>query len=144
MKRRLSIWLKYKLTRFYLRVINFKRSIDSTILNDEQKKGVRILKLLAADKDSEILMAPISNRYFIKNEEIFIVLDLYCITIINSVYHYDIHISEATNSELASFMRRTIEKRRTVMEREMRTKIEKSLDHIVVHLIDKFNKKGEA
>jgi hypothetical protein len=144
MKNKLFRWFKYRLTRLYLKIIGVKLSLDSTILNDEQKKGVRIVKMLATDKDSEILMAPISNRYFIKNDEIFVVLDLYRITVINSVYHYDIHVTENTSSELAAFMRRIIEKKRSLMEKEMRAKIEKSLDHIVVHLTEKFNKKGEA
>jgi hypothetical protein len=118
--------------------------LESSELNDEQRAGVKIVKMLAVQKDSEILMAPISNRYFIKNEEIFIVLDINRISIINSVYHYDIYINQNTNDHLVDFMRRIIEKRRTLMEKEMRSKIEKSLDHIVIHLTEKFNKKGEA
>lgn len=118
--------------------------MDSYTLNEEQKNGIRIAKILAVQPSSEILMAPISDRYFIKNQEIFIVIDLNRITIINSVYHYDIYISDRTTEQLILFIRRIIEKRRNLMEKEMLSKIEKSLDHIVINLTEKFNKKGEA
>lgn len=144
MKNTLARWLKYRCVRLYIRLTTFKRAMDSYTLNEEQKNGIRIAKILAVQPSSEILMAPISDRYFIKNQEIFIVIDLNRITIINSVYHYDIYISDRTTEQLILFIRRIIEKRRNLMEKEMLSKIEKSLDHIVINLTEKFNKKGEA
>ena len=76
MKNRILRWFKYKTTRFYLgylRMTGITKMLESSELNDEQRIGVKIVKMLAVQKDSEILMAPISNRYFIKNEEILIV-----------------------------------------------------------------------
>ena len=130
MKKKFLVWLKYKLSRRYLRV---KSSLNDK-LNDEQKNGIKIVKSLAVRHDSEILMAPLTDRYFIKNNEIFIILDLNTITIINSVYHYDIYITNKINLDLSKFIRRIIEKKRNKMEREIREKIEKSLGHIAVAL----------
>ena len=137
-------WLKYRFARAYAKLPKSSKSFDPSQLNDEQRASVKIVKILAVQPDSEILMAPITDRYFIKNEEIFIVIDVNRITIINSVYHYDIYVNSITTDYLVRFIRRIIERRRNLMEKEMRSKIERSLDHIVADLTQKFNKKGEA
>ena len=135
--------IRYKIKKFYL--LNFVPADRLALhkLNEEQKNGVSIFQTLVLHPDSEILMAPLSGKYYIKNEELFIVLDLNMISIINSVYHYDIYYEERETRYLAAYARRIIERRREKLEREMRSKINKSLTHLAKEVKIKFNKKGE-
>jgi hypothetical protein len=135
--------IKYKIKKFYLLKLNSSDRLKVEKLNDEQKKGLNIFKTLAVQPDSEILMAPISGKYYIRNEEIFIVLDINRLSVINSVYHYDIYYNETETRYLAGYIRRIIERRREKLEEKMRSKIDKSLSHLESDVKIKFNKKGE-
>lgn len=135
--------IQYKIRKFYVLKIGNRDRLKTDRLNEEQKKGVNIFKTLAVQPDSEILMAPLSGKYYIRNEEIFIVLDLNRLSVINSVYHYDIYYNEAETRYLANYIRRIIERRREKLEKKMRSKIDKSLSHLESDVKNKFNKKGE-
>lgn len=135
--------IQYKIRKFYVLKIGNRDRLKTDLLNEEQKKGVNIFKTLAVQPDSEILMAPLSGKYYIRNEEIFIVLDLNRLSVINSVYHYDIYYNEAETRYLANYIRRIIERRREKLEKKMRSKIDKSLSHLESDVKNKFNKKGE-
>lgn len=134
-------WFKSKLIRWYLNSNNNK--LNSS-LNEEQQSCIKIIKLLASQSESEILMAPISEKFYIKNGEIFIIIAISKISIINSVYHYDISTNEKMDREIYRVMRRVLENRRNKLEIEMRSKVKKSLFGIAEHLSTKFNKKGEV
>ena len=137
-------WFKYRYARTYLKLPKLERSLNLLELNDEQISGLQLVRLLAHNPTSEILMAPISDRYYLRNGEIFIVIDINRISIINSIYHYDIYVSETLGNYLIRFLRKVIEKRRIRMEREMKSKITKSLSIIVNEIQAEFNKKGEV
>lgn len=141
--KRLFRALRYKIRKFYVLKFGNRDRLKTDLLNEEQKKGVNIFKTLAVQPDSEILMAPLSGKYYIRNEEIFIVLDLNRLSVINSVYHYDIYYNEAETRYLANYIRRIIERRRDKLEKKMRSKIDKSLSHLESDVKNKFNKKGE-
>lgn len=141
--KRLFRAIRYKIRKFYVLKIGNRDRLKTDLLNEEQKKGVNIFKTLAVQPDSEILMAPLSGKYYIRNEEIFIVLDLNRLSVINSVYHYDIYYNEAETRYLANYIRRIIERRREKLEKKMRSKIDKSLSHLESDVKNKFNKKGE-
>lgn len=135
--------IRYRIRKFYVLKFGNRDRLKTDLLNEEQKKGVNIFKTLAVQPDSEILMAPLSGKYYIRNEEIFIVLDLNRLSVINSVYHYDIYYNEAETRYLANYIRRIIERRREKLEKKMRSKIDKSLSHLESDVKNKFNKKGE-
>jgi len=141
--KRLFRSIKYKIKKFYLLKLNSGDRLKLEKLNDEQKKGLTIFKTLAVQPDSEILMAPISGKYYIRNEEIFIVLDINRLSVINSVYHYDIYYNETETRYLAAYIRRIIERRREKLEEKIRSKIDRSLSHLESDVKNKFNKKGE-
>ena len=134
-------WFKSKLIRWYLNSNNNK--LNSS-LNEEQQSCIKIVKLLASQSESEILMAPISEKFYIKNGEIFIIIAISKISIINSVYHYDISTNEKMDREIYRVMRRVLENRRNKLEIEMRSKVKKSLSGIASHLSTRFNNKGEV
>jgi hypothetical protein len=135
---RLRKRIKYRFSKTYIKVSSFPTSFDSADLSAEQQSCVKIIKLLATDSDSEILMAPISEKYYIRKDEIFIVIDRNIVSVINSVYHYDFSFSDKLHGHLTSFLRRVIENRRVKMEATMRSKIQRSLTHIYDDLCKKY------
>jgi hypothetical protein len=127
--------LKYFSAKTYLRVTSFSKLIDTVDLTVEQRTGLKIIKMLASQADSEILIAPISEKYYVKNRDIFIVIDREQVSILNSVYHYDLRFSDKVHSHLTSFLKRVIENRRSKMETMMRAKVQRSLTHIYTELL---------
>jgi hypothetical protein len=126
--------LKYFSAKTYLKVASFSKLIDDADLTVEQRTGLKIIKMLASRAESEILIAPISEKYYVKNRDIFIVIDRNHVSIINSVYHYDLRFSDRVHGHLTSFLRRVIENRRSKMEATMRAKVQRSLAHIHAEL----------
>jgi hypothetical protein len=137
--------IKYKAFRAYLKM-PFSKRFDESKLNDEQRAGIKIVKTLAVQPSSEILLAPISNKYYIENDEVFVIVSEGKVSIINSVYHYDIYNTDGVSSHLIQFINQVIEKRSLSVERRVRAKIEKSLGTVLEDLNVKFkqNKKGEV
>lgn len=131
-------WIQFR----YLR----KRVKLASVFDGEHKKNpkqilaIKMVKLVASKVDSEILITPLSNKYYIRNGDIFIILECNMISIINTVYHYDIYINESIKSNLTSYLSRIVEHRRSKMEDEMRAKVQKSLQHILDSALFKFNK----
>ncbi len=126
--------LKYFSAKTYLRMTSFSKLIDESDLTDEQRTGLKIIKMLASRSDSEILIAPISEKYYVKNGDIFIVIDRDQVSILNSVYHYDLRFSDKVHGHLTFFLKRVIENRRSKMESTMRAKVQRSLTHIYSEL----------
>lgn len=127
---------KYFSAKTYLRVTSFAKLIDDSDLTVEQRTGLKIIKMLASRYDSEILMAPISEKYYVKNGDIFIVIDRDQVSILNSVYHYDLRFSDRVHGHLTIFLKRVIENRRSKMESTMRAKVQRSLTHIYSELCE--------
>lgn len=127
---RLFSWLKQRFIRAYLNLTWSARTLNEDALSEEQKIGIRLIKTLSSKPDSEILMAPISDRYYIKRGDIFVTISRDRVSIINSVYHYDIIYSEKAYGSIVGFIRRVIENRRMKLEATMTNKIERSLSHI--------------
>lgn len=135
-------WAIYRYRRAYLKVPYWTLGMDDSKLNDEQRLGIKIVKLLASKADSEILIAPISDRYYLKNGDLFVIVSNQQISIINSVYHYDIYNTDEINRHVIKYLRRVIENRRLRFEEQMRSKIERSLSNILVNLNEKFKKEA--
>lgn len=124
--------LERRLSRIYLKLTSFSssRTIDETTLSDEQQYGLKIIKLLASDSDSDIFMAPISEKYFIKSGETLVIFCGGQVSILNTIYHYDITYGDRAYIHILSYIRRIMERRRNKVENEARAKIKKSLSHV--------------
>jgi hypothetical protein len=87
---------------------------------------------LIHDKNSELLMAPISEKMYIKNQElgIFITKEGNEVTITNHMYSYFIKLNPKQSEKLNNFFLREMELRAKVMERELEGQIKHSLDKI--------------
>jgi len=140
---RVKTFFKYKSRRIYLKLSVNTLDIDISKLSEEQRAGIQIVKVLARNAESEILVAPISDRYYIRNGEFFIIVSYQQISIINSVYHYDIFNTESINRHIMRYLRRVMENRRSKMEQEVMNKIQKSLTTILIDIHMKLNDNQE-
>ena len=88
---------------------------------------------MISHKSSQFLLAPISMKRFIKNDElgIFIVLNSGRIKITNSVYHYDILLPEREWDRLCYIYDNKTESIRETMEETVFNKINSSLNTIL-------------
>lgn len=91
------------------------------------------LKLINSS-NSQLTMSPISNKRFIKNEDkdIFVIIDNRQISLINHVYGYNLVIEDDDMySDIVKNFDLTLEKRRLILENEMKENIRHSLQTIL-------------
>jgi hypothetical protein len=125
-------WLRYKVKKR-----NNQKEIKTT--DPVEQKGIEIFNSLLKDKDSVLHTAPLSAERFIENArlEMFIILSYNRLTIINSVYQYEIRISEKIEDQLQGIFNETQEKRAQVIKRKSTNKVKQSLDTIIEVLKNK-------
>ena len=100
-------------------------------LSRQERYAVIIVNKLLCDPDSDMLMHPSMDRYYIKCEPLgmFVVMDIRMseVSIINHVYSYHVKMSRrAMDNVLDKFVSET-EKRRLAMEKEYTSNIQFSL-----------------
>jgi hypothetical protein len=88
--------------------------------------------------DSELLISPLSGRYFLKNDrkQILIILTEYELVVINHVFGYNIKISQKLQRSLYQAFVSEVEQRRTAMENVFRQNVKHSLQSIISHIND--------
>ena len=128
--------IKTKLKKLYAKfVIWFQKKIrDNQRTNDENVKiCVSICRRLIKHENSKFVIAPISNKKYIKNKELglFVILDGGKVSITNHVYHYDVFLDfKEWESILRMYDART-EKEVQNYENEIKSQIEFSLSSIL-------------
>ena len=131
---------------FYRKLIKINRFYKSLFTEDEtsslteyQIKSLKLVNILISDKQSTILVSPLSDKRFIKSRDVeteisnqlHIILDNYSATIINHKYSYDVDFPHKTYQKLILDIDKEIERRRRRMENEIRKNITHSLDIII-------------
>lgn len=121
--------IRYKL---FLRRINKFTSFESELSKVNTSQCSYICRKLVHDKNSELLIAPISNKMYIKNQElgIFITKDGNEITITNHTYSYFIKLGQNQSDKLNTYFLKEMEVRAKDMEKELEGQIKHSLDRI--------------
>ena len=121
--------IRYKL---FLRTINRVTSMESEISKVNTSQCTFICRKLIHDKNSELLIAPISEKMYIKNQElgIFITKEGNEVTITNHTYSYFIKLNPHQSDKLNTFFLREMEIRAKDMEKELEGQIKHSLDRI--------------
>lgn len=109
----------------------FKKEL---VLDDIQQKAYKIVVRLINDQDSDLLIAPISKKKFIKNKDIFITLNREKVNIINGVYHYDIYIQDKVYEHLKDKFNKKLESKRIIMENQIKSNVKNSLDTILSNI----------
>jgi len=106
--------------------------MESELSKVNTSQSTFICRKLIHDKNSELLIAPISEKLYIKNQElgIFITKEGNEVTITNHTYSYFIKLNSNQSEKLNNFFLREMELRAKVMEQELEGQIKHSLDKI--------------
>ena len=102
----------FKKTRLkiYLKLRSISRANMSSVDKNEIKSSA-ICRRLISHPDSKFLIAPLSNKRYIKNDPLgmFIVLSDNQINITNHVYNYDVNVSSVISNKLDTMFDNKVE-----------------------------------
>jgi hypothetical protein len=123
----------FKVKRFYakLRIERNRKIINSFEMNE--KKAVRIFMAMLRDSNSSFRIAPFTREKIIENRDrvMFINLADDRVTIINSVYQYDIKIAPRTSELLNNKFNEASQRRAIQVKSQWNNKVSQSLDSII-------------
>jgi len=124
--------------------IEFRRKtkIPEEAKSEYTYEFMAIHKKLIKDKETELLIAPISAKRYLKNENfgITIVLHKRNAEIINHVYSYSIHLDDKSWEKVDREFDEELEKRSEEFEVEITANIKKSLKNILNSMTPKNEK----
>lgn len=98
-----------------------------------EREALGIYRTILHDPDTDVLTAPLSGKYYMKNSRNKLLLVLSHtrrLSIINSVYGYDIELGEQLYRVLEQEFNEEMENRQTKFEGEFKSNIEHSLHRI--------------
>lgn len=105
--------------------------------NSSDRDACILFRKMILQKDSELLISPISSKYFVKNEanHVLIILSDYELVVINHVFGYNIRLSQKSHRQLYEAFIHEVEYRRKEMEKNF----SKNIKHSLQTLIQKIN-----
>jgi hypothetical protein len=133
--------MKHKLKRLcqktalkLFKVINPKHDIP---FNEYEKESISICKELIHQENSILLISPLSGKRYIESHDsqLFVIIELKQLTIVNHQYSYNINIWNKTYDLISNIFDVEVEKRRDKMENEIRSNVKHSLSNIYKNLI---------
>jgi hypothetical protein len=106
--------------------------------NSSDRDASILFRKMILQKDSELLISPISSRYFVKNDanNILLILSEYELIIINHVFGYNIRLSQKAYRQLYTAFVNEVEDRRKQMERNFSKNVKHSLQTLIQRLDD--------
>ena len=118
--------------RIYLKFKSISRTNMSSVDANEIKSSA-ICRKLIAHPDSTFLIAPLSQKRYIKNDSlgVFIVLSNNRINITNHVYNYDVNLNQTISDKLNGIFDKKVEALRLEFETEIKSQIKHSLTTIL-------------
>ncbi len=98
-----------------------------------EKDCVSICEKLIKKNETVLLLTPISNKRYIKNEEdqIFVILENYSVKIINHVYSYTVILGDKSWNSVVTLFDSEVESRRNKSEKEITSNIKYSIKKIL-------------
>ncbi len=110
---------------------NNKTDADNKVLETE-KVCMSITRSLIINPNSKFLLAPLSGKRYIKNEEkgLFIIIDRGTISLTNHVYHYDVNLTERNWERLIKMYDGKVETIRQEYEDQIMSQIQHALHNI--------------
>lgn len=134
--------MKHKIKRFFqkigIRIIRSFFQYNRERLTPTQLDASIIFRKLILNSDTDVLISPISGKYYLKNvnKNILIVMSESNISIINHIFGYDVSIPSHLHDKLKIIFEEEVEKRRRDMEEEYRKNIRHSLKQVLKGLKD--------
>lgn len=97
-----------------------------------EKTAFKICLKLISDKDSEFMIAPMSQKRFIINENLnlFILIDYGRVEITNHIFHYDVRLSNRDYERITYLYDMETEKRRSNTEMTIKSNIKNTLEKV--------------
>lgn len=121
--------------RIFIRV---SKKIHPSIetLEDNEKLASAICRTLIKHPESTFLIAPLSQKRYIRNEakQMFIILQDDRMNITNHIYNYDILLTKETSDRLNRIFDFKVEESRAKFEKEMKSQVRHSLFSILEKL----------
>jgi hypothetical protein len=110
-------------------------NVDSSPYEND---AIRITQKLINDKDSTMLISPLSGKKYIKNDKfgMYVILHSSTIQIINHKYSYVVFISDKKYDKIINEFNIEVENRRQVFEKEILGNIQHSMKSIIKTLND--------
>ena len=137
--KKMSRWFKYRFSRAYLKMPNCSSFVDESKLFEDQRFALRIIKLVAHNPTSEIHIAPMSERFYLKHRaNVYIIIDRNNISISDSSHHYDVRNTDVLHAFLIKFLTRILENRLARLEHETLN----MLNHGLHTMLEKFSSKN--
>ena len=104
-----------------------------------EKTAFKICVKLISHPSSDFMIAPLSNKRFIINQELnlFIIIDFGRVEITNHVFHYDVKLSNRDFERVSYLYDNETEKRRTAVEVEVKGNIQNSLTKVYDRITNK-------
>jgi hypothetical protein len=117
-----------------IRLIKLSKSYKP--FTDNENELVSICRNLISKNETILLMSPISEKRYIKNDkhEIFIIIKSNQIDIINHVYSYSIGVENRVYEKISYMFDLEVEKRREQMEKDIISNIKHSLSNLYNNL----------
>lgn len=117
---------------FVIKSIDYGREKQS----EYELDCLKICKKMILRSDSTLLLTPLSNKRYIKNDilGIFITIEGNLVKVINHKYSYVVPMSDRAIKEVTDVFNSTVEKQRKKMEDEISSNIKHSLRDISVNL----------
>lgn len=104
---------------------------------EEEIISFEICKKLITNKSSKLTSSPLSNKRYIKNDElkIFVVIENRMMTIINHTYRYNVYFEQDEYYlQIIEMIDNEVERKRIELEEEIKSNIEFSLKNILNNL----------
>ena len=121
--------------RFKVRLSKIGRSSAMKTYEEvelHEKTAFKICVKLISDKDSDFMIAPMSQKRFIINEKLnlFIIIDFGRVEITNHVFHYDVRLSNRDYERITYLYDTETEKRRMKTENTIKSNIKNTLEKV--------------
>jgi hypothetical protein len=104
--------------------------------SEYERDCIAICKKLISKEDTVLLLTPISNKRYIRNEElqIFVILEGHNVKVINHVYSYTVFLEQKPWDNIIVAFDNEVEKRREEFEKEITSNIKHSLQNILQNI----------
>ncbi len=131
--------LRRRIQKMYISIYRMTNPDFGLERSSHEIECISICKKLIKMDDSILLMAPLTEKRYVKNEAkgIHIIMEKYNVQIINHIYSYSITLGDKSWGKLIDFYNQEIEKRRNQFESEIRSNIKHSLKNILHDIEEK-------
>ena len=125
-------YLRRKIQKLSLKLFKLLRA-DVVVKNKYQMDAINIFKSLLYNSDTLLLISPLSNKRYLKNDKkgLTIILDKNTVNIINHIYSYSVVLDDPNVTQIVNLFNQEVERRRNEFEREITSNIKHSLKTIL-------------